>query len=69
MATKAHRRIEVRQFGWNGETIWEPAETLPWTKMQGPREAMPNWNRVRFDVDGAQLLVHDDRIRVVDNRS
>jgi hypothetical protein len=68
MTIPANRRIEVRQFDFNGGVIWEPAQTQRWTKFNGPRDTMQGWNVVKFDADGARLLVHDDRIRVVDNR-
>lgn len=36
----------------------ETGRILPWTKRQPRREEMPDFYRICFDVDGAQLLAH-----------
>ena len=43
-----------------GGTTPEPARIMRWSrKLSGPREGAPGYHRVRFDADGAQLLVHE----------
>ena len=55
-------RIEVCQ-GYAPEN----GRIMRWLKSNGPR--IVGYHKVRFDADGAVLLVHENAIRVIDNRT
>lgn len=64
---KAGTRIEVQTMNMDFSRSWEGAVIMRRTKAMEP---MPDgFHPVRFDADGARLLVHESGFRVVDNRA
>lgn len=63
---KTGTRIEVRGVGLNG-VVWQPAKIARRSKETATWAEMPGWYIVRYQ-DGASLTVHQESIRVVDNR-
>lgn len=53
-------RVEVCQ-GYQPET----GRIMRWLKQNGPRENAPGYHKVRFDADGAVLLVHENALRPI----
>lgn len=45
----------------------EQATIARWTKVSGPRDALPGYHAVKF-ADGGKLLIHENRFRIIDNR-
>lgn len=58
---KVNQRIEIGTKDIAGRDVWEPARVMRRTKVMGelPKGFVP----VRFDADGARLLVHENGIR------
>lgn len=46
----------------------ETGVILRWSKVMGKPENIPGFHPVRFDSDGAKLMVHESGMRVIDNR-
>lgn len=63
---KAGTRIEIQGWDMAHNEVWEAARIARRTKDMGA--PMEGWHPVRFDVDGATLMCHESRFRVVDNR-
>ena len=40
----------------------ETGQIMRWSKINGPRQAAPGYHKVRFDADGAVLLVHESAL-------
>jgi hypothetical protein len=64
---KAGTRIETRNYTMDNQVYWEPARIARRTKVMGPPET--DWYPIRFDADGAVLMCHVERFRVIDNRA
>jgi hypothetical protein len=47
----------------------ETGTVMRWLKYMGPRDAIPGYHPIRFDLDGAKLMVHERGLRVIDNRA
>jgi hypothetical protein len=45
----------------------ETGMIMRWTKVMGRRENVPGYHPVRFDHDGATLMVHEQGIRIIDH--
>ncbi len=70
MTIKSGTRIEVSGTGLDWQPTWEAARIMRWSeKLSGPRANVPGFHKVKFDADGAILLVHETRFRVTDNRA
>lgn len=67
---KAGTRIEVQGFDLNNGKACESGKIARWTKAMGNRDRLPaGFHPVRFDADGAVLMVHESGFRVTDNRA
>ena len=50
------------------DITYEPARILRWPARGGPRSDFPGYRHVRFDADGATMLVHESAlIRLEEN--
>jgi hypothetical protein len=59
MILKPGTRIEVKRFAPQGRPS-EPATIGRWNqRINGPR--MDGWHLVRFESDGARLIIHEER--------
>jgi hypothetical protein len=63
---KPGTRIEVLGFDINNQEVWEPAKIGRLNRKHST--PIPGFEPVTFDLDGARLMVHVNRFRVVDNR-
>jgi hypothetical protein len=61
---KIGTRIEVYGLDFDGREFWEPAKIARTAKTN----RMEGWECVQFQ-DGGKLMVHHERMRVVDNRA
>jgi hypothetical protein len=58
-------RVEVRETTLDG-IKWYPAKIARWTRAMGSREYLPEgYEPVRYDSDGAVLMIHRSCFRIV----
>lgn len=68
---KRGTRIEVRGSDINFKDTWEAGTILRRVTMTHYADGSdyPGWHHVKFAADGAVLTVHENNMRVVDNRA
>jgi hypothetical protein len=64
---KPGTRVEVRGFDQLNNERWEAAKIGRWLYQSVDRP--DGFQPVTFYADGAKLLIHESRLRVIDNRA